>query len=61
MDADRDAVLDDIGAQRGAGSRARERLGDRRRTSGRPEDEASIAQQKLQFAKLKHQTYGHRS
>src|SRR5262245_6390478 len=66
MDADRDAVPDDVAAlkkalavERAKGLKiAAELAVARAKTS---EDEALIAQQKLQIAKLKHQIYGQRS
>ena len=66
MDADREAVPDDIAALKEALAIERARsleiaaeLAVARAKAS--EDEALIAQQKLQIAKLKHQIYGQRS
>jgi hypothetical protein len=66
MDADRDAIPDDVGAlkealavERAKGLEIAAELAVARAKAS--EDEALIAQQKLQIAKLKHQIYGQRS
>ena len=66
MDADRDAVPDDVGAlkealtvERAKGLEIAAELAVARAKAS--EDEALIAQQKLQIAKLRHQIYGQRS
>jgi hypothetical protein len=66
MDADRDAVPDDVAAlkealafERAKGLEIAAELAVTRAKAS--EDEALIAQQKLQIAKLRHQIYGQRS
>ena len=66
MDADRDAVPDDVAAlkealavERAKGLEIAAELAVARAKAS--EDEALIAQQQLQIAKLKHQIYGQRS
>ena len=66
MNADRDAVPDDVGAlkealavERAKGLEIAAELAVARAKAS--EDEALIAQQQLQIAKLKHQIYGPRS